>query len=41
MDSLINLCDLPFNHKPEIYGGICEDECKEIQENFFKNLRKN
>ena len=39
MDSLINLCDLPFNHKPEIYGGICEDECKEILEDFFKNLR--
>lgn len=41
MDSLINLCDLPFNHKPEIYGGICEDECKEILEEFFKNLRNN
>ncbi len=40
MDSLINLCNLPFNHKPEIYGGICEDECKKILEDFFKNLRK-
>ena len=39
MDSVINLCDYPYNHKPEIYGGIMEDECKEILENFFQNLR--
>lgn len=39
MDSVINLCDYPFNHKPEIYGGIMEDECKEILADFFKKLR--
>lgn len=39
MDSVINLCDYPFNHKVEIYAGICEDECKELLEKFFKNLR--
>ena len=39
MDSVINLCDYPYNHKPEIYGGIMEEECKEILENFFQNLR--
>ena len=39
MDSVINLCDYPFNHKPEIYAGICEDECKEILQKFFQNLR--
>ena len=39
MDSVINLCDYPFNHKVEIYGGIMEDECLEILQNFFKNLR--
>lgn len=39
MDSVINLCDYPFNHKPEIYGGIMEDECKEILIDFFQNLR--
>lgn len=39
IDSVINLCDYPYNHKPEIYGGICEDECLEILQNFFKNLR--
>lgn len=39
VDSVVNLCDYPYNHKPEIYGGICEDECLEILKKFFKNLR--
>ena len=39
MDSVINLCDYPFNHKVEIYGGIMEDECLEVLQNFFKKLR--
>lgn len=41
MDSVINLCDYPFNHKVEIYGGIMEDECLSVLQNFFKNLREN
>ena len=40
MDSVINLCDYPYNHKPEIYGGILEDECKKPLIEFFENLRK-
>ena len=39
IDSVINLCDYPYNHKPEIYGGICEDECTAVLQDFFKNLR--
>lgn len=39
MDSVINLCDYPFNHKPQIYGGIMEEECQGILEEFFRNLR--
>ncbi len=39
MDSVINLCDYPFNHKPQLYGGIMEDECKQILEEFFQKLR--
>ncbi len=38
--SVTNLFDLPYNHKPEIVKGICEDECSEILSDFFKNLRK-
>ena len=38
IDSVINLCDYPYNHKPEIYGGICEDECLSIIKKFFENL---
>ena len=39
MDSVINLCNYPFNHKPEIYGGICEEECTGILQKFFEKLR--
>lgn len=39
MDSMINLCDYPFNHKVQIYGGIMEEECQGILEEFFRNLR--
>ena len=39
IDSVVNLCDYPYNHKVEIYGGIMEDECLEILQKFFKNLR--
>lgn len=39
MDSVINLCDYSFNHRPEIYAGIMEDECLSVLQNFFKNLR--
>lgn len=39
MDSVINLCDYPFNHKPEVYGGICEEENIKILKSFFGELR--
>lgn len=40
IDSVINLCDYPYNHKVEVYGGIMEDECLSVLKNFFKELRK-
>lgn len=40
VDSVINLCDYPLNPKPEIYGGICEDECLKVLRDFFDGLRK-
>lgn len=39
MDSIINLCDYPLGHKVEVYAGICEDECQNVLQDFFKNLR--
>ena len=36
----INLCDHEFNHIPEIYGGIMEDECTALMREFFVKLRK-
>lgn len=37
--SVINFNDLPYNHKPEIVGGVCEQECSELLSRFFKALR--
>ena len=37
---VLNLNDFPFNHKPEIVKGICEDECRALLRRFFSDLRK-
>lgn len=39
MDSVINLCDYPFESRPEVYGGICEDECAAVLSEFFLKVR--
>lgn len=39
MDSVINLCDYPLGHKVEVYAGICENECQQVLQEFFKELR--
>ena len=41
VDSVLNLCDYPLGSKIEIYGGICEDECKAVLTEFFKAVREN
>ena len=38
--SVINLFDLPYNHKPELTGGFMQEECSAILSDFFKELRK-
>jgi tRNA(adenine34) deaminase len=38
--SLINLFELPFNHKIHIESGLLENESQELLKTFFKNLRK-
>lgn len=37
--SVINLFELPYNHKPELIGGIMEQECRNILKEFFQALR--
>ena len=37
--SLVNLFDLPYNHRPEIVSGVCGDECGALLKEFFRSLR--
>ncbi len=38
--SLVRLFDIPYNHKPEIKGGIMEEECAAVLSDFFRRLRE-
>ena len=38
--SVIDLFELPYNHKPELVGGVLEKECADILSDFFKKLRQ-
>ena len=38
--SLIDLSEVPLNHKPEIVGGVLGDECREMLSNYFRTKRK-
>ena len=40
VESIINMFDLPFNHKPKIVSGIMQKEFSEILSDFFTELRK-
>lgn len=37
--SLVNLFDLPYNHRPEYEGGVLATECRDILREFFGGLR--
>ena len=37
--SVVNLFDLPYNHRPALVGGIMEEECSRILTEFFRELR--
>ncbi len=37
--SVVNLFDLPYNHKPEVVSGFMQEECSAILTEFFKELR--
>lgn len=38
--SVVNLFELPYNHKPEVVSGFMQDECAFRLTEFFKNLRR-
>lgn len=38
--SVINLFDLPYNHKPEVIPGFMQEECSALLTEFFADLRK-
>jgi len=38
--SVINLFELPYNHKPQITAGVLEQECSAILSRFFLSLRE-
>ncbi len=38
--SVVNLFDLPYNHKPEVVSGFMAEECSSILSDFFANLRR-
>lgn len=37
--SVINLFELPYNHKPEVVSGFMEEECSRLLSDFFRELR--
>lgn len=40
MGTMVNLCELDYNHRPGIVGGYMEKECSEVLTEFFSGLRK-
>ncbi len=38
--SVIQLFDLPYNHRPETVSGVLEEECATLLRTFFSDLRE-
>lgn len=38
--SVINLFFERYGHHPEVYGGVCEEECSDMMKKFFIEKRK-
>lgn len=38
--SVINLFELPYNHRPQVVSGVLEEECAALLTEFFRSLRK-
>ncbi len=39
LGSVTDLTALPYNHKPQVTGGVLEDECASALTEFFRTLR--
>ncbi|MBP1577048.1 MAG: nucleoside deaminase [Oscillospiraceae bacterium] len=39
LGSLIDLSKVPYNHSPQLCGGVLQEECADLLKNFFKSLR--
>ena len=40
MGGIVNVLDLPVNHKPDVTFGVLQSECSGILKEFFARLRK-
>lgn len=38
--SLVNLFDLPYNHRPQCVSGVLQAECSQVLSDFFAALRR-
>lgn len=38
--SVVDLFQLPYNHKPEVCAGVLQEECAEMLQRFFRQLRE-
>ena len=38
--SIVNLFELPYNHKPQVISGVLEEACAERMSRFFRSLRE-
>lgn len=38
--SVVNLFELPYNHRPEYIGGVLSDVCSQMLTDFFRELRE-
>ena len=40
LSSVVQLFELPYNHKPQVISGVLEEQCGEILRSFFRTLRR-
>lgn len=38
-ESVVRLFDLPYNHRPEVLGGVLAEESAQLLRDFFRTLR--